>query len=140
MTLPLDIGTIPQWLTGGAIVTFMGLVFKRDVQVRGLKNADAADIRDHYADELRILRERLDAADRRYLEQQKLADDRWHEARKNHEECERDRQLLRDELAGLRRQIIRYSAGAVTVLEAANCPSENVTDAARRVRDITDES
>jgi hypothetical protein len=129
------LGTIPQWLTALGIGSFFVALLRRDVQVRGLRNADTADIRDHYADELKALRDRLDIADKRYLEAMKLADSRWEESNRRHEECVKEREDLRDELTGLKRQIIRYSSGKLTILEEA--PESR--KAAERVRKITNE-
>jgi hypothetical protein len=50
------LGTLPGWITaastttGGAAIIIAYL--RRDVSIKGLHNADHADIRDHYAEEL----------------------------------------------------------------------------------------
>jgi hypothetical protein len=89
MTPPELLGTIPQWITAGGIVTVIVAYWRRGVALKGLQNTDAANIRDHYArevaalrDELRICEEecadRLDLADQRL---KKLDRELWGEKR-----------------------------------------------------------
>lgn len=77
MTVPELIGTIPQWITASLMGTIVIAYWRRGVALKGLSNADAADIRGHLAKELErvidrqrqceereaLLRERLSAAE-----------------------------------------------------------------------------
>lgn len=89
MTPPELLGTIPQWITAGSLVTIIIAYWRRGVALKGLQNTDSANIRDHYArevaalrDELRICEEecadRLDLADQRL---KKLDKELWGEKR-----------------------------------------------------------
>jgi hypothetical protein len=106
-SLPAEIaGTIPGWITATTALAFFGIWVRRELGFGHLRNSDAADIRDHYAQELDRLAARVDASDRL------------------HEECVREREELRrelrevhDELAGIKRQIARYSADALMILD-----------------------
>lgn len=67
------IGTIPQWLTFGGVATILGIVLRYrlglrklaveadqvKVNARQVDNADAADVRDHFAEEIQNLRAEL---------------------------------------------------------------------------------
>jgi flagellar motility protein MotE (MotC chaperone) len=66
-------GTIPQWITAGGMVSFLGILAKWHlgqkkiavdalqvrVEAKRVENADAADVRDHLADEVKELRAEL---------------------------------------------------------------------------------
>ena len=89
MTPPELLGTIPQWITAGSLVSIIIAYWRRGVALKGLQNTDAANIRDHYArevaslrDELRICEEecgdRLDAAAQKI---KKLDQELWGEKR-----------------------------------------------------------
>jgi hypothetical protein len=135
------LGTIPQWLTGGAVVTFVGLLLKRDVQVRGLKNADSADIRDHYADEVGQLSEQFRNA---LTDLEKRYRDALEESEQRHQKCLDDRDLLRervnqleDELRGLIRVITQASIDRVLML--GDDVPQDIREASERVEAIIKE-
>jgi chromosome segregation ATPase len=122
---------------GGAFVGLLTFMWR----MRGLRNADMADIRDHYAEELTALRAKLNSQEDHFRSMEKHWREMLNASDKRHEECETARQELRlelntlhDEIRGLREQLLRYSADKVLFLGA----SEIVTDAAHRVKDITD--
>jgi chromosome segregation ATPase len=111
------LGTLPQWLSAGAFVTFVGILLRFEIQKRRVKLDDQTDIRTHYSQEVAALRARIvevEAHYRRMLEDVDAA----------HEECKRDRDELRnqvkglkDELEGIKRQIARYSTDQLLILE-----------------------
>lgn len=122
MITPDVIGTIPQWITAissttlaGALVTLIAKWWQRGISLKGLENADEADIRDHYADELRRLTDLVK------------------EITKEHEECKRQREELRAayneidrKLVGVTRQFVAFQ------LETAKAiPPENLTPSIR---------
>lgn len=145
LSWPDILGTLPGWITSGGVVALLVTLVKRGVQMRGLENADVADIRTHWATELKALRDRQDSADRRDAEREKsyaaalkLAEERWQESSARHAECEEQRSKLFDELAGLKRQIAQYSANRLLILEDGP-PGASAPDAmasAKRVKDI----
>jgi hypothetical protein len=99
------LGTIPQWITAGTVVSVLIAWWRRGVSLRGLANNDAVDIRDHYAEELKRLVERVDAAEDK------------------HDKCLADRDALRDrlvkvedELTGVYRLIAQASRDKVLLL------------------------
>jgi septal ring factor EnvC (AmiA/AmiB activator) len=106
------IGTIPGWITSISVVTLVIGFWRHRAALAALANARDADIRGHYADELeRVIKRQHDC--------------------ENREEALRDRvAALEDEVTGLKRQIIRYSADAVAFLEGKNCPSTATPHAA----------
>jgi hypothetical protein len=63
--IPLDFGTVPQWLTGCGVLTFVGVFLKHDLGRRQIRQTNDADIRDHYADELDRVVERQHACEER---------------------------------------------------------------------------
>lgn len=147
MGMPEIIGTIPQWLTFGAVTTFAGLLLKHRLGWRGQTLKAEEDMRDHYALEVEALRkQRLDDAEK-FTKVEKHLREMIGESDRRHEECEVARRELRkeldvmhNELTGLKRQIIRYSAHKVAVMEGnGHAPSEDVVEAAKRVTKITEE-
>lgn len=126
------LGTIPQWLTALGIGTFLVALLRRDVQVRGLKNADVADLRDHYAEELQSLRAQILAMGQRHLVREQEIDDRWRkvlqESEDRHDECVRQRNELSERvmeveqrLLGTVRQFIHFQRRvAEAVAQGAN--------------------
>jgi hypothetical protein len=112
------LGTLPGWITAASTTTGVAAIiiafFRRGVSMKGLLNADKADIRDHYAEEL----ERVTT--------------RQHE-------CEAREALLRDrvtqlenDILGLIRIISQASANKVLLLDQ-NVPEEIRQMAARIV-------
>jgi hypothetical protein len=129
------LGTIPQWLTALGIGSFLIALLRRDVQVRGLRNTDQADIRDHYAQEVAALRDQLLTMEQHYRNMLEQSD-------KRHDECEVARSQMRAELDGLKRQMAAASADRLLVLEERTCPSDvapHSTAAAKRIKGSEDE-
>lgn len=130
-----DWDAIRGWLGTGGIITLVGLWWRRDIQMRKLKNDDEADIRDHYAAELVALREKLMDMERHYREMLERSD-------KRHEECQRDREDMRCkmneqamELEGLRRKVAMISQDRFTVLEdPASAPETSRSHRQRKRR------
>jgi hypothetical protein len=69
------VGTIPQWITAisstsvaAAVVALVTAYWKRGVSLKTLANADHADIRDHYADELeRVVARQHECEEREHI-------------------------------------------------------------------------
>lgn len=66
---PDFMGTLPGWITAAStttgVVTVIVAFWKRGVSLKGLQNADEADIRDHYAEELeRVIQRQRECEDR----------------------------------------------------------------------------
>jgi phage shock protein A len=130
-------------LFGGGI---LGVILAHKRGMIGLSNADKADIRDHYDSELTRLAEQLAAAEARHESTEDRLSARLATAEDRQRACEnRERELrkrvadLEDEVTGLKRQVARYSAEQVVLLEKDEHPSGEVVDAARRVIDHTKE-
>lgn len=132
-------------LLGGGL---LGVILRHRYQMRQLTIGDDGDIRDHYAeevkryvDEVKTLRDMIIAQDTRYASLLASYDELHKVSEQRHRECVSEREELRVELNGLKRQILRYSAEGLIVLEGANCPSDkspHSVAAAERVRDISD--
>lgn len=140
-------GTIPQWITAITSSAVLGLVgtltvafWRRGVSLKTLENADEADIRDHYAQELErntseigVLRDQLRSMELHYRDMLSKSDRR-------HEECEAARHEMREELNGLRAQLRTQASDRVLALEEGHVtPSKHVADAARRVKKIIED-
>lgn len=113
----LNIATVV--FTGGVF----GVLLRHRYGMRGLANAEAADIRNHYAEELE-----------RVIARQHACEEREQELRKRVSELE-------DELAGIKRQIARYSSEQLLILDDERPPSDRAPDAvasAGRVKRITE--
>lgn len=131
------IGTIPQWISAAGIVSFLGLFVKWQLGIRKLsvdaqevnvsaqtaRNADTADIRDHYAQELARLTKAIN------------------EITADHEQCKRERDQYRREvqeldrkLTGVVRQFVAFQ------LETAKAiPPENLTPSIRGMLEQLDQ-
>jgi hypothetical protein len=118
---PDFLGTLPGWITAAStttgVVTIIVTFLRRGVSLKGLRNADEADIRDHYAQEVEALRGQLLSMERHYREMLEKSDRR-------HEECEAARSAMRQEIDGLKRQIPGLSADRLLILEQNGPPSE----------------
>lgn len=166
--LPQILGTIPGWITAGGVVTILGIVLKHhlglrrlkieadqvEVTGRGIRNADEADIRDHYAEEVRQLRERLDRQAERHRLTITDVEDRARqivsdieersrkaieESDRRHEECEQARREmrrevddLREEIRGLRAILAQRSESVIRLFPNV---SPEIEDAAARAAD-----
>lgn len=135
-------------LTASAI--FLGLLLKHHLGLKRIAldkeiagNADEADIRDHYADEVRQLRERLDGQSERHRIATETETERHKEemaaADRRHEECVNAREELRekvwalkDQVMGLVRLLITNSARGTLALSEDEV-SGHVREAAERV-------
>lgn len=129
-TLNVILNILSLLLGGGALIGVLRYLNNR----QAIRNADTADIRDHYADEVTQLRSQLVALEKHYREMLVASDRR-------HAECEEARTEMRgriseleDHVRGLEAQMRRYSSD--TVLKLAGQPSDQVIEAARRVRDM----
>lgn len=127
-------------LLGG---TALGVVLRYKLGMRKLALADEADIRDHYAQEVARYVEKLAAQEKHFLDVEKHLRELIAISDRRHEECEaarsedrRQRIAMQDEIDGMKRQILRYSAEGVLVMSEQ--PSEKVAAAAERVKKITD--
>jgi hypothetical protein len=157
---PAIVGTIPGWITSAGVVAILGLVLRWQLGLRKLKieaaqveitaqqvhDADEADIRDHYANEVEQLRDRLDRQSVRHRDELAEKEKRHRAERKEdedrHRACLRDNDDLRDKLhavkdlaAGLQRIITQASASRA-ILIAGHAPGEmpeEVRAAAERV-------
>jgi septal ring factor EnvC (AmiA/AmiB activator) len=118
--MPDLMGTVPQWISAAALVSLLGVIFKYRLGVKQLINVDTADIRDHYAEELKRKTDEIERVEQRQ------------HACEAREQALRERvRELEDELAGIKRAIAQYSADRMIVLEdRPRPPSETTPDAA----------
>lgn len=137
--------SVRPWISPTALVAILGFVIKWQYGLRKLaiearrveitadevEHKDGADIRDHYADEVRRLGTRLDEQSERHRQILAAAEER-------HEECKRERDALRDDsrklkdiVAGLIRIITQASARQAILLDST--ASAYVRDAALRI-------
>jgi cell division septum initiation protein DivIVA len=132
-TINILLNVLSLLLGGGALVGVLRYLNNRQT----IRNADTADIRDHYAEEVEQLRGQLIGLEKHYREMLSSSD-------KRHAECEDARTEMRarvsdleSQVKGLEAQIRQYSADSVLKL-AGQQPSEQVVAAAHRVKDITE--
>lgn len=92
------LGSIPQWITAGGMVGVGGMFLRFILGRKRLTNADTADLRDHYAEELTSLRKQIIDIGQHHLEREREIDDRWRrllaESEDRHSECVRQREAL----------------------------------------------
>ena len=122
-------GTIPQWITAGALISLLGVVLKYRLGLRKIIQVDSADIRDHYALEVERLVKRV--AD---------AEARQHECEEREGRLRNRVRELEDMVDGLKRQLIAYSADKLLVMEGTK-PSDiapEATASASRVKSHTE--
>jgi chromosome segregation ATPase len=139
---------ITGWISSAGIVTLVGLFFRRDVALRKISSSEAGDLRDHYAEELKALREKLNSQEQHFTSMEKHWREMLEASDHRHEECEKARQAMRrelsdmhDEIAGLKRQISITSANKLIELEGNGAPrpsevAPHATASAARVKDI----
>jgi hypothetical protein len=105
---PEFVGTLPGWITAisstGGVAAVIIALLRRNVSLRGLQNADHADIRDHYAEELE-----------RVIERQHGCEAREEKLRERVTELEND-------VLGLIRIIAQASADKVLLLDTEDIP------------------
>lgn len=123
--VPPDLlGTIPGWITSGAVVTLLIAILRRDVLIKGQVAQKEEDIRDHYSVELAALRAQRAEDQRIHALEREEDRKRWKEALDHSEEqhkiCNDDRDKLRgrlrnveDKLEGLYRTMIATNAEGV---------------------------
>lgn len=163
--VPDVLGTVPGWITSGGIMGILGLLIwwqmgnrKIGVDQQVQFNVDKADIRDHYAEEVSALRARIDTQaanhatrvtdlETRYQRNIGEVEERFaralRDAEERHADCMRDKDgqhdeinNLKDQVAGLRRQIGLQATDRVLELGNRDAPSEDVLASAYRVKDI----
>ena len=115
LTLPDVLGTVPQWITAMGLSGLIIAYWRRGVALKGLTNADTADIRVHLTEELERVIERQRACELR-------------------EESLRERvRVLEDLTEGLYRTII--SVSAEKVVELGDDVPPHIRDLAQRTLD-----
>lgn len=140
----LDLDMILRLITALGITSLVGLFWRREVNLRKLSNENTADIRDHYAGEVKALRDRLEANLKTFRDLETHWRDMLDASDRRHKECEDARHELRkeltdmhSELAGLKRQIARYSSDKAILLEDDKAPMAQAS--AERVKNIIKE-
>lgn len=139
---------IRPWVSPAALLAILGVVVRWQLGLRKLKiqadqvevsaqevsNKDEADIRDHYADEVRQLRERMDRQSERHREILQESD-------RKHEECQKDRERLREDSSSLK-DIVRGLIRIITQASASQAiflgpeASAEIRAAAKRVESL----
>lgn len=136
---------IRPWISPTVLLAILGIIVKWQYALRklrieadqvevsalGVRNADEADIRDHYADEVRQLRERLDAQAARHKDVLQDSEDRHEQCKRERDEIREDARKLKDIVAGLIRIIVQASASQAIRLDSS--ASNYVRDAAQRI-------
>lgn len=158
--IPHDVlGTIPGWITSAGVLALLTLMSKHYLAARKLQqegsaigqaqsDARDADIRDHYADEVRQLRDKLDKQNDQFRADLNELESRYRraldESEKRHQQCMDDRDILRqrvtlleDELRGLIRVITQASIDRVLMIHE-ELP-QDIREAAARVEAIITE-
>lgn len=118
----LDFGTVPGWITSAGVLGILGIVVRWQLGLRKLNveaqqvsvnaqqvhNADEADIRDHYAQEVAVLRQRLDEKDERHREAMATADLRHDQCIKSRDDMRKRLEVVEDRLLGTIRQFVTF--------------------------------
>lgn len=130
------VGTIPQWLTATGTVALLGVILRHLQVMKRLALGDTADIRDHYAEELKRKNEQDAAREKQFMELERhlrematLSDERY-------AECVSERDGLRTDLESLKLQFKAASVDRLLTLEGR--PSEiapHSTAAAKRIKE-----
>lgn len=119
----------------------LGIILKYRLGTKKLDLDSEEAIRDHYAKEVARLTEKLESETQGFRATMRDMEEHYRrmlsDSDRRHEECQRDREALRqevsnmhDEIRGLKRQIARYSADALVILEDRGCPSDAAPHAA----------
>lgn len=111
------LGTLPGWITAGSMVTLLGLIFRHLQTMKKLALGDTADIRDHYAKEVERLTAKLAMRDSQFSELEKHLRAMSKASDERHDECVRERELLREELSGIKAQLRAQATDRVLILE-----------------------
>lgn len=146
------LGTLPQQISALSLVALLGLVLRyrlgwRRLSIEGQKqqDTDEADIRDHYAQEVAALRQKLADMHLQFradlLELETRYRKMLNDSEDRHEQCMADRDILRervnqleDELRGLIRVITQASIDRVLMI-GTEMP-DDIREAALRVENI----
>lgn len=137
--------SVRPWISPVALLGILGLVVRWqhgirklaiearrvDITAAEVDLKDEADIRDHYADEVRQLRERLDAQSERHRVILAGSEERHEQCKREREELRDDARKLKDIVAGLIRIITQASASKAILLDST--ASTYVRDAAKRI-------
>lgn len=144
--------TARPWLAPGFLLGIFGLLLRQQVQNRRIgvdekrvRLDDDKDIRDHYADEVRQLRDQVVKQGERHRAVLREVDKDYKAsltaAESRHDECVQQRDELRDQVRalkdlvdGLQRVILQNSASGVIALGDAVHP--DVRAAAERVEEL----
>lgn len=142
-------GTVPQWIAAVSATGILAALLKFGTNWRGQSLTSEEAIRDHYAKEVARLTKKLDDQTREFRSDMNGMEEHYRKmlagSDKQHEECQKDRVLMRedneklrlemaemhDEIRGLKRQIVRYSSEAVLVLENGSPPSATAPEAVK---------
>lgn len=127
MPWPEFLGTIPGWITAISSSGVLGVAAYFLLGRQKLTNADEADIRDHYAEELVALRKALETAGERHARRERLflIRERHQETRhrellqegeRRHQECVEAREQLRDQ----GRELKDIVAGLIGIIRQAS--------------------
>jgi hypothetical protein len=156
--LPPWAGSLPNWITASGVVALLTVYVKRELGLRRLdiqadrvqieakkvRNADEADIRDHYADEVQQLRDAIERQSKRHNDALTAQEERHNTAMIAQEErfnrilaateerqvrCEQERERLADrvtklqqELTGVMDKVRMNSADQVVLLADSGEP------------------
>lgn len=143
------LGTLPQWIAAAASAGIFGALLKFGLGWRSQTLNEDENLRKHYAEELQRLTKKLDEKSGDFSAKMQVMEDHYRklldDSDRRHDECQKDRDNLRremndmhDEIAGLKRQIARYSADRVVLLGEDNYAPE-AKRSAQRVRKIVDD-
>lgn len=133
LNIVLNVVTV---LLGG---TLLGVILRYRLGVRKLALGEESSIRDHYAGEVASMRDELNQQERNFREVEThlrslltASDGRHEECEKARAEMRREIETLYHEIAGMRRQMVRYSAEGVLMLSEQEV-SPVVRESAERV-------
>ncbi len=140
-------GTLPQWLAAIFSGSVLAAVLTFITRWRGQSIGSDEKLRDHYAQEVARLSEKLVGQTATFREQMQTMENHYRQllqdSDERHEACQQDRDKLRleinemhAEIAGLKRQIARYSSDNLVVLEGSDLKAPEATKSAKRVKRI----
>lgn len=127
--------------------TALGVILRYSQGMRGLRDAESANIRDHYAKEVERLTQKLDRQTHNFHELEKHWREMLEASDHRHEECEKARaesraemDAMHDQLRGLKDQLKQYSADTLIMLERNGKPSQSAPEslkAAERIKKLS---
>lgn len=120
--------TLAGWImavtSSGTFVTVLTMALRYRLGMRKLDIGERGDIRDHYANEVKTLREKLNTQEEHFRNIERYWREMLEDSDRRHEECEEARRELRreidkmhDEIRGLNRQITELSTDKLLILE-----------------------